>query len=219
MSGKMSAPSSFQGAALTSLQNHNPVIVLASASPRRAEILRTAGVPFLLAPVADEEPRPTPDDEHEPGVWVEKLARFKAERCVWPNRASTLALAADTIVWHDGKILNKPRDADEAVRMLRTLRNQTHTVFTGVCFRRRSGEYSMAHEATLVSFGHVSDGWIANYVATGEPMDKAGAYAAQGRGALLIERIEGDFWNVVGLPIFRVSRMLEAVGLPIEKNW
>jgi septum formation protein len=125
-------------------------------------------------------------------------------------------------VWHDGEILNKPCDEAEAVRMLCALRGQTHTVFTGVCLRVREagGEtYSVAHEATRVTFGEVSDAWIAKYVATGEPSDKAGAYAAQGKGALLIKRIEGDFWNVVGLPLFRVSQMLEAAGVPVEKYW
>jgi septum formation protein len=194
-------------------------LVLASASPRRAEILRGIGIPFVLAPVGAEEPRPSTRDEAEPARWVEKLARFKAEHCVWPDETSTLALSADTIVWHNGKILNKPRDQSEAIEMLSTLRNSTHTVFTGVCLRSRDEEYSLAHEATRVTFGNVSNDWIENYVATGEPMDKAGAYAAQGKGALLIRCIEGDFWNVVGLPIFRVTQMLETAGMPVEKFW
>jgi septum formation protein len=206
----------------------NPVLVLASASPRRSELLRALGVSFVLAPVDVEEPRPEADDESTPALWVEKLARFKAELCEWnpdaPHDKSTPAvvLAADTIVWHHGRILNKPRDAQEAVRMLSTLRGQTHTVFTGVCLRLQNGgqsEYSALHESTNVTFGDVSDEWIEKYVATGEPMDKAGSYAAQGKGALLISRIEGDFWNVVGLPLFRVSKMLQSVGVPVEKFW
>jgi septum formation protein len=195
-------------------------LVLASASPRRAELLRALGVPFSLAPVEEEEPRPTAADEAQPACFVEALARFKAERASWPESASTLLLAADTVVWHDGRILNKPHDAADAVRMLRALRGQTHTVYTGVCLRvRESEEYSVAHEATRVTFGEVSDAWIESYVATGESMDKAGSYAAQGKGALLVKRVEGDFWNVVGLPLFRVSRMLRAAGLPVENFW
>ena len=202
----------------------NPILVLASASPRRSELLRALGVSFVLAPVDVEEPRPEPDDEAHPALWVEKLARFKAERCEWKQDESTGAviLAADTIVWHNGRILNKPRDAEEAVSMLSTLRGQTHTVFTGVCLRLQNGEgqeYSVLHEATQVTFGDVSDEWIKKYVATGESSDKAGSYAAQGKGALLIARIEGDFWNVVGLPLFKVSKMLETVGVPVEKFW
>ena len=194
-------------------------LVLASASPRRAEILRAVGISFVLAPVEVEEPRPSTFDAAHPAAWVEKLARFKAERCTWPDEASTLVLAADTIVWHDGEILNKPRDENEAVKMLSTLRNRTHTVFTGVCLRNRSEEYSLAHEATKVTFGDVSDKWIKQYVATCEPMDKAGAYAAQGCGALLIKKVDGDFWNVVGLPIFRLSQMLKSCGMPVEQIW
>lgn len=194
-------------------------LMLASASPRRAEILGAIGIPFSLAPVDVEEPRPSTQDEAQPALWVEKLARFKAERCVWPDETSTLVLAADTIVWHDGKILNKPEGDREAIAMLSTLRSSTHTVFTGVCLRNREEEYCVAHEATRVTFGNVSDDWIEKYVATGEPSDKAGAYAAQGKGALLIEKIDGDFWNVVGLPVFRVAKMLENAGLPVEKFW
>jgi septum formation protein len=201
----------------------NPILVLASASPRRSEILRALGVSFVLAPSDVEEPRPEAGDESTPALWVEKLARFKAECCEWQSESTpAVILAADTIVWHKGRILNKPRDAGEAVTMLSTLRGQTHTVFTGVCLRLQNGgqpEYSALHEATNVTFGDVSDEWIEKYVATGEPMDKAGSYAAQGKGALLISRIEGDFWNVVGLPLFRVSKMLQSVGVPVEKFW
>jgi septum formation protein len=197
-----------------------PVLVLASASPRRAELLRALGVPFLLAPFFGEEPRPDADDGAQPAHWVKSLARFKAERSCWPEDASTLLLTADTIVCHDGQILNKPRDESEAIQMLHTLRGRTHTVYTGVCLRdRESGEYSTAHEATHVTFGDVSDAWIEKYVATGEPMDKAGSYAAQGKGALLVQNIEGDFWNVVGLPLFRVAQMLRDAGVAIEDYW
>jgi septum formation protein len=127
------------------------------------------------------------------------------------------------VVWLHGAILNKPRDVADAQRMLGALRGQTHTVFTGICLRERfkdkADEYFTSHEATRVTFGDVSDSWIEAYVATGEPMDKAGAYAAQGRGAILVQSIEGDFWNVVGLPIYKTARLLEAAGMPVEKFW
>ena len=201
---------------------------LASTSPRRIELLQTLGIPFTCVPVGAEEPLPAASDELDPGHFVERLAHLKAQSCKI-NRIEesgaqrTVILAADTVVWHDGGILNKPRDADEAVRMLRRLRNQSHHVFTGVALRVRQpdqdDEYCLAHEVTQVTFGDASDAWIERYVATGEPMDKAGAYAAQGRGAVLIERIEGDFWNVVGLPLAKLSRMLGGIGAPLENWW
>jgi len=201
---------------------------LASTSPRRIELLQTIGVPFQCVPVGAEEPLPDASDELEPGLFVERLAHLKAQSCNI-NRIDesgaqrAVILAADTVVWHDGGILNKPLDAAEAVRMLKRLRNQTHRVFTGVALRVRQpqqdDEYCLAHEVTQVTFGDASDAWIERYVATGEPMDKAGAYAAQGRGAVLIERIEGDFWNVVGLPLAKLSRMLSGIGAPLENWW
>ena len=102
--------------------------------------------------------------------------------------------------------------------MLMRLRGRSHQVFTGICVRQANA-YSINHEVTTVHFNNVSDNWIARYVMTDEPMDKAGAYAAQGKGALLVSRIEGDFWNVVGLPLATLGRMLEALGAPVESWW
>ena len=200
-----------------------PILVLASASPRRADLLRTLGVPFVVAASDVPEPRPTADDESQPANFVEKLARFKAENCdetqfADGSDARVVVLAADTIVWHEGTILNKPKDKDDARAMLRRLRGKTHTVYTGVCLRM-GDHFCIGHEATLVQFGHASDYWIDAYVETGEPSDKAGAYAAQGKGAVLIERIAGDFWNVVGLPLWKLSRMFEQIGMPLEDWW
>ena len=180
-------------------------------------------MPFTVIKSDIPEPRPTADDEGQPAAFVEKLARFKAENCLWSTpvdagEARVVILAADTIVWHEGGILNKPRDNDEARSMLRRLRGKTHTVYTGVCLRL-GDHYCIGHEATLVQFGHVSDYWIDAYVETGEPSDKAGAYAAQGKGAVLVERINGDFWNVVGLPLWKLSRMFEQIGMPLEDWW
>lgn len=214
-------------------------LFLASASPRRAQLLQGVGLPFTLAATDIAEPDPEQHEEQQPSQYVERLARLKAAACDVNTALSTInpaingcrstpvlraiVLAADTTVWHDGRILNKPHNADHAVEMLTFLRGKTHHVYTGICLRINDGagddEFFVEHEATAVHFAHMSDAWIGSYVATGEPLDKAGAYGAQGVGALLIDRIEGDFWNVVGLPLARLSRMLERVGAPVEAWW
>lgn len=163
-------------------------------------------------------------DQNNPQQFVEQLARHKATHCPLPDLPKPfIILAADTVVWHNGIILNKPRDENEAVQMLQSLRGQWHQVFTGVCLKvlleNGSATELVEHESTKVQFADVSDQWIHQYVATGEPLDKAGAYAAQGKGAALVQRIEGDFWNVVGLPVARLSRMLSDVGAPLESWW
>jgi septum formation protein len=203
-------------------------LVLASSSPRRAQLLQSAGIPFTLAPSPFEEPLPTPDEEKQPSQFVERLAQCKAASCHWeklPSLSGTpLVLAADTIVWHEGKILGKPRDEMEARAMLSRLSGQSHQVFTGVCLRRRSkatnsDEFVTAHEATRVSFHQREIDWIARYVATGEPMDKAGAYAAQGKGSFLLARIEGDFSNVVGLPLGLLGRLFDDWKINYQSWW
>ncbi|BCM94295.1 septum formation protein Maf [Abditibacteriota bacterium] len=191
-----------------------PRLVLASASPRRSQLLRDLGLIFTLAPTQAEEPAPTPLDGAHPHLYVERLARIKATACSEPG----LVIAADTVVVFENEILNKPRDAEDAFAMLCRLRGQTHRVLTGVCLRN-DDQFHVEHEATHVTFGYVSDDWIRTYVQTGEPLDKAGAYGAQGRGSLLVSRIEGDYFNVVGLPIFRLSKMLAAQGIDISREW
>jgi len=202
-------------------------LLLASASPRRAQLLQAIGLPFTLAPTNVDEPEPTAAELQQPALYVERLARLKAEACDvpaalrasgLPAEAPAIVLAADTTVWHDGHILNKPDDPEHAFEMLSFLRGKTNHVYTGICIRGGGVTY-VEHETTAVHFGQMSDAWIRGYVATGEPLDKAGAYGAQGVGALMIDRIEGDFWNVVGLPLARLSRMLEAVGAPVESWW
>ena len=197
-------------------------LILASSSPRRSQLLQSAGIPFTLAPAPWEEPPPTPEEERHPALYVEKLARHKAESCdlasLPPLPGKPLVLTADTIVWHAGKILNKPTDEAEANAMLRSLCGHTHQVLTGVCLRDGAA-YFLAHETTYVTFQERDDAWIARYVATGEPMDKAGAYAAQGRGSFLLKRIEGDYSNVVGLPLALVGRMLEERGINYQQWW
>lgn len=202
----------------------SPMLLLASSSPRRAQILQTLGVRFRVVKSTFEEPSPTIEDHAQPAQFVEQLALEKARAAQIGDLEKERApvLAADTIVWHDGEILGKPRDADDAIAMLCRLRGQTHTVLTGVCLRWTNGaniEYSMSHETTRVVFNDVSDAWIAAYVATGEPLDKAGSYGAQDKGALLVKRIDGDFWNVVGLPLAPLTKLLNMANAPIEKYW
>ncbi|MEO6906975.1 MAG: Maf family protein [Abditibacteriaceae bacterium] len=199
-------------------------LVLASASPRRSQLLETLGVPCVISPLQQSEPQPEGTDHATPQQFVERLAQHKATYCPLPDLPKPLiVLAADTVVWHKGKILNKPRDEDDAVEMLRSLRDDWHQVFTGICLKVLLADSSVTelveHESTKVQFADVSDHWITQYVATGEPLDKAGAYAAQGRGAALVQRIEGDFWNVVGLPLARLARMLSDIGAPLESWW
>ena len=174
-----------------------PKIILASASPRRAEILRTVGWPFEALPVdIDETRRP----EENAVDYVRRLAREKADAAAAREPASILA--ADTTVTFDDHVLEKPADALDAIRMLRLLNNRWHTVITGIAvINHETSRTIVAHEETQVKFAAMSDEEIDWYVNTGEPMDKAGAYAIQGLGARFIQEIKGDYFNVVGLPI------------------
>ena len=175
-----------------------PKIVLASSSPRRAEILRSVGWPFQTLPVDIDETRRL--GETAVG-YVQRLAREKAEAAS-ARRPESLILAADTTVAIDGHILEKPVDAVDAARMLRLLNNRWHFVLTGIAVIDREASQTMvAHAETEVRFAPMSDDEIRWYVNTGEPMDKAGAYAIQGLGARFIEEIKGDYLNVVGLPL------------------
>lgn len=182
-------------------------LVLASASPRRSQLLRELGWRFCVAPTHVAEPDPSPSDSDNPGAYVERLARLKAAACTQEG----LIVAADTVVVLEGTILNKPRDEDDAFAMLCALRGRAHHVYTGLCLRLGE-KFWCEHETTRVTFGDVPDEFLRAYIQTGEPLDKAGAYGAQGKGALLIERIEGDYFNVVGLPLFRLARMLRERG-------
>jgi septum formation protein len=173
-------------------------LVLASSSPRRAEILRAVGWPFETCPANVDETR-EPNERAED--FVRRLAREKAET-VARTRLFGLVLGADTTVVVDGEILEKPRDEGDARRMLRLLSGRWHEVLTGVALvRAESGRTVVGIERTRVRFALMTDEEIAWHVATGDVLDKAGAYAVQGRAALFIEAIEGDYWNVVGLPV------------------
>lgn len=190
-------------------------IILASASPRRSQLLEALGLRFAVQPSPADEPAPTREDGRSPGAFVERLARLKASAI---ESDDDLIIAADTVVVIDGEILGKPADSSHAHAMLRHLRGRTHRVYSGICVRRGQSIES-AHQVTNVTFGRFSDDFIAAYVQTGEPLDKAGAYGAQGKGALLVAKIEGDYWNVVGLPLARLSKMLCDFGVHIEDYW
>jgi septum formation protein len=179
------------------------VLVLASASPRRQELLRNAGIQFEAQP-ADIPEDPLPGEGAR--ACAERLAREKA-LAIAEKRPTNVVLGADTVVVIDGQILGKPADSADAARMLRMLSGRTHQVITGVCLVV-SGRCSVASETTSVTMSAISEQDIVDYVASGEPMDKAGAYAIQGIASRWIPRIEGDYSNVVGLPVALVDRML-----------
>jgi septum formation protein len=175
-----------------------PKLVLASASPRRAEILRACGWPFeSLAANVDESRH----DHEDATTYVKRLAHAKAEVIV-PRASGATVVGADTVVVVDGEILGKPRDEGDARRMLRMLQGRSHQVLTGVAvLNGDTGRPRVAHEVTEVRFAEMKEEEIAWYVESGEPMDKAGAYAIQGLGARFIKGIKGDYSNVVGLPV------------------
>jgi len=209
------------------------MLVLASASPRRQELLRNAGISFTVQP-ADIDETPLPGES--PRECAERLAREKA-LAIWRTRPQEVVLGADTIVVVDETILGKPVDVEDAARMLRLLSGRVHSVITGVCvveavaggqlpvasnfaphttrsqlnfkiLRTENRELRTASETTLVTMNELSDDEIRDYIASGEPMDKAGAYAIQGLASRWILRIEGDYSNVVGLPVALVYAML-----------
>ena len=180
-------------------------IVLASASPRRRELLQRAGVTFTVR-VSDADEQISPDTP--PHEAVMSLARQKAQ-AVAKSCPDDLVIGADTVVVYDGAILGKPADAADAVRMLRMLSGKTHTVYTGVCLLS-PGKTETFFEQTQVTFYPLTQQEIEAYVATGEPMDKAGAYGIQGRGCTLVQGICGDYFNVVGLPVAALCRRLSA---------
>ncbi len=181
-------------------------LILASSSPRRAEILRAVDWPFEVAAVDIDESR---RERESPVAYVERLAREKAEAAAgrFPRQ---LVLGADTIVLIDEMVLGKPRDMDDARRMLRQLSGRWHEVLTGVALVRHDGEQVRAivsHERTRVLFSDMSEAEISWHAEKGRPLDKAGAYAVQGHAALFIREIQGDYWNVVGLPVQLVYRL------------
>jgi septum formation protein len=181
-------------------------LILASASPRRSELLRNAGIPFTVEPAhVAEQPLPS----EQPLQYAKRLARDKA-RAVFVRHSDNVVLGADTVVVVDEHLLEKPSDRNDAARMLRLLSGRTHRVITGVCLIAKGHEQSEV-EITEVRFSPLSESEVASYIETGEPMDKAGAYAIQGMASRWVERIDGCYFNVVGLPVPRVYRMIQAL--------
>ena len=180
------------------------MLILASQSPRRKELLERAGITFKVQVAGIPE---APESGESPGEYVRRLSRQKAEAV-----GGDLVLGADTVVVVDGAILEKPADLDDARRMLTLLSVRAHTVLTGVCLRQGGRVFSEVCE-TSVHFSQLSERELEEYVASGEPMDKAGAYGIQGLASRFIHRIEGDYLNVVGLPVAVVYRLLKQAGV------
>lgn len=185
-------------------------VILASQSPRRRQLLEQMGLTdFLVRPAKGEE---IADPNLDPGALVEALSRQKAREVAAGADPADLIIAADTVVAADGRVLGKPHSTQQAREMLTALSGREHTVYTGVTVCR--GEQVLTqHEATAVRFRPLTQEEISAYIATGEPMDKAGSYGIQGLGALLVEGITGDYFNVVGLPVCRLGRMLTQFGV------
>jgi septum formation protein len=190
------------------------MLVLASASPRRQELLRNAGISFVVQPTNIPE---VPEVDEASRAFAERMARQKA-MTVFRQRPHDVVLGADTIVVVDAEILGKPRDNADAARMLRLLAGRRHEVTTGVCLvGQQLGSMisfeDVRSETTAVTMDAFSDEDIRAYISTREPVDKAGAYAIQGRASRWVSRIEGDYFNVVGLPVSLVYKMLQEHGV------
>ena len=184
----------------------SPRVILASASPRRRELLALIGL--------EHEVRPADVDEtlvagESPRVYADRLAREKAHASASPG---AVTVGCDTIVVVDGEVLGKPRDTADATRMLRLLSGRSHLVMTGVAVAF-GGRIVSDVVQVGVTFRSLGPGEIADYIGTGEPMDKAGAYGIQGYGATIVDRVDGDYFAVMGLPLNRLVRLLETVGL------
>lgn len=194
-------------------------VILASGSPRRRELLSMLGVRDLKIIPARGDENPPPGAS--PAETVMALSEAKANEVFTRLRDSSelspgdIIIAADTIVELDGTILGKPKDTEDAHRMLRALSGRGHRVFTGVTVMSSSGEKLREYEVTTVRFREIDEDEIIRYTATGEPMDKAGSYGIQGRGSLLVESLDGDYFNVVGLPVCRLGKMLKKLGVDL----
>lgn len=187
-------------------------MILASKSPRRKQLLGLITRDFRVVPASGDEIIPTGT---LPGDAVEILAKQKAEE-LFSTEKGEIIIAADTVVSVDNVILGKPWDMAQAAEMLRTLSGRTHSVFTGVCVIFPEGGEEIFREETKVEFYPLSEEDISDYISTGEPMDKAGAYGIQDRGALFVKGIEGDYYNVMGLPVARLNRLLKQHGFGKE---
>ena len=186
-------------------------IILASQSPRRKELMGQIGLKFkVISPNVDEHR----EGNHSPAKLVEELSLRKARAVERQADGEALIVAADTVVALEGTVLGKPEDEREAFAMLSALSGNRHYVYTGVTVLR-DGRAVTQHEVTTVTFRELEPDEISSYIATGEPMDKAGAYGIQGLGALLVSGIEGDYFNVMGLPVYRLGRILAGFGIDL----
>jgi septum formation protein len=196
-----------------------PPLLLASTSPRRAELLTRLGIPFEIVPT--EVPEAAFFARYSPSSVA--IANACAKALSIAAEPGQLVLGADTVVVLGEDCLGKPQDVSEAADMLRRLSGQTHSVITGLCLLRHGtqppAEQRTDAVATRVTMAELDEATIRAYVATGEPFDKAGAYGIQERGAVLVERIDGDYFNVVGLPLCRLSQLLRELGVTISDYW
>lgn len=186
-------------------------VILASASPRRRDLLDLIGIGHTVRPADIDE---TVRDEESPVAYVERLAREKAA-AIALHEPDAIIIAADTTVVRDGEILGKPTDDADAARMIATLAGREHTVCTGMAVQWGAAHAS-AVEQVGVTFRALTSAEIAAYVATGEPRDKAGAYGIQGYGATIVERIDGDYFSVMGLGLHRLVQLLGAIGVTYD---
>jgi septum formation protein len=184
------------------------MLTLASTSPRRRDLLHNAGIEFIVR--SPDVPEVQKAGEC-PTDFATRLAYEKAH-AIWQQSRNGFVIGADTLVLVDSEVLGKPRDADDAARMLRLLSGRSHQVATAVCLMKPDGTNDARREVTRVHMSELSEKDIAEYVSHGEPMDKAGAYAIQGIASRWIYRIEGDYFNVVGLPVALVYRLLREHG-------
>lgn len=201
-------------------------IILASNSPRRKELLSLLGVDFTVqvSPIDERAVEAAlPPQMRTPAQLVAQMAQAKGLAVADQAQAGQIVIAADTIVAYAGEILHKPKDEADAQAMLSRLSGQTHTVYTGMSvIYLTENDAPAVHTsvtATDVTFRTLTQQEIQNYIATGEPMDKAGAYGIQGKGCILVERIEGDYLNVVGLSLTALYEELRANGMDVTKNW
>lgn len=203
-------------------------MILASSSPRRLQLLQELGItPIVLPAAIDESPLPA----EKPTALVARLAKQKALACQkralheleLASRANQVIVAADTTVWFQDTILGKPSNAENAIHMLKQLSGKTHQVSTGVQLLKLDASGTIAAQATFietsqVSFYDLSTQDIERYVATDEPMDKAGAYGIQGYGRLLVQKIDGDFFSIVGLPVARLMREIQTLEEQVQET-
>lgn len=204
------------GAPVLSAQRVIATLYLASTSPRRQELIRMLGLPYQIKPSDVDE---TIDKPMSPFQLVETLAFRKAftvyeQLKLGPGEKEGIVIGSDTVVVFEGHVLGKPKDAEEAFQMLFRLQGNTHQVYTGItCLDLQSGRSETAHRVTHVTMKSLSEQQIRRYVSTGEPLDKAGSYGIQGLGATIIDRIDGDYFNVVGMSLALLSELLARFGI------